>query len=81
MSGLPRFERSSAVVKLLADHLQGALPIIASGGVMTPETAVAKMDAGATLVQIYSGFIYSGPALVSSAAQAIADWRVMHPAA
>ena len=81
LSGLPLFERSTAVVKLLADHLQGALPIIASGGVMSPETAVAKMDAGAKLVQIYSGFIYSGPGLVASAAKAIADWRVMHPEA
>ena len=81
LSGLPLFERSTAVVKLLANHLQGALPIIASGGVMSPETAVAKMDAGAKLVQIYSGFIYSGPGLVSSAAKAISDWRVMHPEA
>ena len=81
LSGLPLFERSTAVVKLLAEHLQGELPIIASGGVMSPEAAVAKMDAGASLVQIYSGFIYSGPGLVASAAKAVAEWRVMHPAA
>ena len=41
---------------------------------MTPEDAVAKMEAGASLVQLYTGFIYSGPALIASA-EAIADWR------
>jgi dihydroorotate dehydrogenase len=41
------------------------LPIIAAGGIMSAEDAVAKMDAGASLVQIYSGFIYQGPKLVN----------------
>lgn len=75
LSGRPLFERSTAVVRVLSDHLKGTLPIIASGGVMTPEDAVAKMEAGASLVQLYTGFIYSGPALIASAAEAIADWR------
>lgn len=75
LSGLPLFERSTEVVRLLSEHLKGELPIIASGGVMSAQHAVAKMQAGASLVQIYSGFIYSGPALVSAAAEAIARWK------
>lgn len=74
LSGLPLFERSTEVVRILAEHTRGALPIIASGGVMSAQLAVEKMKAGASLVQIYSGFIYSGPALISEAAQAIAEW-------
>lgn len=71
LSGKPLFARSTEVVRLLSDHLQGALPIIAVGGVMTPEDAVAKMEAGASLVQLYTGFIYSGPALIAACAEAI----------
>ena len=75
LSGRPLFERSTEVVQLLNDHLKGELAIIATGGVMTPEMAVAKMQAGANLVQIYTGFIYSGPALIQTASDAIAQWR------
>ncbi len=74
LSGLPLFEQSTHVVQVLSDHLKGELPIIASGGVMSAELAVEKMKAGASLVQIYSGFIYRGPVLISEAAQAIKDW-------
>lgn len=42
---------------------------------MTPEHAVAKMEAGASLVQLYTGFIYYGPELIQTASDAIADWR------
>lgn len=75
LSGKPLFERSTEVVRILSDHLKRALPIIASGGVMSAEDAVAKMEAGASLVQLYTGFIYSGPQLICDAANAIADWR------
>ncbi len=75
LSGRPLFERSTAVVQVLSDHLKGTLPIIASGGVMTPEHAVAKMEAGASLVQLYTGFIYYGPELIQTASDAIAQWR------
>ena len=71
LSGKPLFERSTEVVRILADHLKGELPIIAVGGVMTAEDAVAKMEAGASLVQLYTGFIYSGPALIAACAEAI----------
>ena len=71
LSGKPLFERSTEVVRILADHLKDELPIIAVGGVMTAEDAVAKMEAGASLVQLYTGFIYSGPALIAACAEAI----------
>jgi len=71
LSGQPVFERSTAVLKKLADALAGEVPIIGVGGIMSGDDAVAKIDAGASLVQLYSGFIYRGPALIAEAAQAI----------
>lgn len=65
LSGNPLFEKSTAVVRTLAQALAGELPIIAAGGITTGERARAKLEAGAALVQIYSGLIYRGPALVS----------------
>ena len=65
LSGRPVFEKSTAVVERLAKHLNGKLPIIACGGVFSAADARRKLDAGADLVQIYSGLIYRGPALVS----------------
>lgn len=65
LSGAPLFEAASEVVRELAAHLNGALPIIAAGGIMNGAQARAKIDAGASLVQIYSGLIYRGPALVA----------------
>jgi dihydroorotate dehydrogenase len=73
LSGAPVFERSTAVLKKLAGHLQGEVPIIGVGGIMQGGDAVAKLDAGASLVQLYSGFIYRGPELVGEVARAIAE--------
>src|SRR6266581_2342070 len=64
LSGAPLFERATAVVASLARCLDGALPIIAAGGVSDGAKARAKLDAGARLVQIYTGLIYRGPQLV-----------------
>ena len=61
LSGAPVFERSTTVLKKLASHLAGEVPIIGVGGIMKGADAVAKLDAGASLVQLYSGFIYRGP--------------------
>ena len=68
LSGAPLTVRALEVVRYLARHTD--LPIIGSGGVMTPDDAVALRDAGASLVQVYTGFIYSGPALVRGIARA-----------
>ena len=75
LSGAPVFERSTAVLKKLAGHLKGEVPIIGVGGIMQGAEAVAKLDAGASLVQLYSGFIYRGPDLVGDVARAIAERR------
>lgn len=64
LSGNPLFEKSTAIIRVLAHALGGEIPIIAAGGVTTGARASAKLDAGASLVQIYSGLIYRGPALV-----------------
>lgn len=68
LSGAPLTLRAREVVAYLSRHTK--LPIIGSGGVMTPSDAVALRDAGASLVQVYTGFIYSGPALVRGIARA-----------
>ncbi|SFU80093.1 dihydroorotate oxidase A [Nitrosomonas eutropha] len=65
LSGTPLTERSTAVIRQLATHLQQAIPIIGAGGIMSPLNAQAKIEAGASLVQVYSGLIYHGPNLVS----------------
>ncbi|WP_341675076.1 quinone-dependent dihydroorotate dehydrogenase [Niveibacterium sp. SC-1] len=70
LSGGPLTHRATQVVRDLATALAGELPIIAVGGVLTGEDARAKLDAGAALVQIYSGFIYAGPPLVREAIEA-----------
>ncbi len=75
LSGKPLFERSTEVVDLLARHLKGELPIIAVGGIIRADDAVAKMQAGASLVQLYTGFIYTGPELIAQCARAIDAWK------
>ena len=52
-----------------------SVPVIASGGVMSGDDAVVKMQAGASLVQLYSGFVYRGPELVTECVEAVARWR------
>ncbi|PWW15130.1 MULTISPECIES: quinone-dependent dihydroorotate dehydrogenase [Pseudidiomarina] len=64
LSGKVLFDASTAVVKQLAEHLQGKLPIIAVGGIDSAAAAQAKLAAGASLVQVYTGFIYHGPQLI-----------------
>lgn len=70
LSGRPLLERSTEVVLQLASRLQGTLPIIACGGIFAAADAQAKLAAGASLVQIYTGFIYRGPALVREIVEA-----------
>ena len=70
LSGAPLFEKSTAVIRSLAKALAGELPIIAAGGITSGERALAKLDAGAKLVQIYSGLIYKGPQLVTECIEA-----------
>ncbi|WP_416191419.1 quinone-dependent dihydroorotate dehydrogenase [Neisseria sp. CCUG12390] len=71
LSGLPVREKSDQVLKLLAGHIDGALPIIGVGGIMEGRDAAEKIRLGATAVQIYSGLIYKGPALIKECVAAI----------
>ena len=71
LSGEPVFELSNKVIRALKSELGDTLPIIGVGGIFSGNDAVAKMHAGASLVQVYSGLIYRGPALVREAALAI----------
>ena len=70
LSGAPLFDKSTAVIGSLAKALGGELPIIAAGGITSGARARAKIDAGATLVQIYSGLIFRGPELVGECIRA-----------
>ncbi|NWL75675.1 quinone-dependent dihydroorotate dehydrogenase [Pseudomonas taiwanensis] len=72
LSGAPVRDKSTQTVKVLAGELGGRLPIIAVGGITEGRHAAEKIAAGASLVQIYSGFIYKGPALIREAVDAIA---------
>ncbi len=71
LSGAPVFELSNTVIRGLKAELGDALPIIGVGGILSGAHAKAKMDAGASLVQLYSGLIYQGPALVRECAAAL----------
>ncbi|OZA07960.1 MAG: dihydroorotate dehydrogenase (quinone), partial [Methylotenera sp. 17-45-7] len=64
LSGAPVRDKSTKVIQLLSQRLQGALPIIGVGGILDGADAVEKIAAGASLVQVYSGLIYKGPKLV-----------------
>ncbi|AJC17447.1 quinone-dependent dihydroorotate dehydrogenase [Pandoraea sputorum] len=71
LSGRPVFDASNRVIRALAAELGGALPIIGVGGILSGADAQAKLDAGASLVQVYSGLIYRGPELVRECVQAL----------
>ena len=72
LSGWPVRERATEVVGKLAKELNGALPIIGVGGIASGADACDKINAGASLVQVYTGFIYHGPSLIAEAAEALA---------
>ncbi|WP_394753438.1 quinone-dependent dihydroorotate dehydrogenase [Crenothrix sp.] len=65
LSGAPVKDQATFVVRELARHLNGKIPIIAAGGILNADDAQEKLHAGASLVQVYSGLIYRGPQLIS----------------
>jgi dihydroorotate dehydrogenase len=71
LSGAPLLEPSNRAIRVLRAELGSAVPIIGVGGVLSGADACAKLDAGADLVQIYTGLIYKGPALVNECARAL----------
>lgn len=72
LSGRPVFARSTDVLSALARRLEGRVPLIGVGGILSGADARAKITAGASLVQVYTGFIYRGPSLIAEARRAIA---------
>ena len=66
LSGKPLTKRSTEVIRFLSEKSNKAFPIIGVGGIHTVEDAIEKLEAGASLIQLYTGFIYEGPALVKS---------------
>jgi dihydroorotate dehydrogenase len=71
LSGAPLFRRSTEVIRYLHQKSGGAFPIIGVGGISSPEEALEKLRAGASLVQLYTGFIYEGPGIAKKINQAI----------
>ena len=66
MSGKPLRNRSTEVIRFLSEKSNKAFPIIGVGGIHSPEDAIEKLEAGASLIQLYTGFIYEGPALIKA---------------
>lgn len=66
LSGKPLTKRSTEVIRFLSEKSNKAFPIIGVGGIHTAEDAIEKLEAGASLIQLYTGFIYEGPALVKA---------------
>ncbi|TAK66767.1 MAG: quinone-dependent dihydroorotate dehydrogenase [Betaproteobacteria bacterium] len=73
LSGAPLGATSTEIIRKLARLLEGKLPIIGAGGVMSADDARAKLRAGASLVQIYTGFIYRGPELIGEILRAVSE--------
>lgn len=71
LSGKPVKARSTEVIKYLHTQSNGAFPIIGVGGIQTSQDAIDKLEAGASLVQVYTGFIYEGPAMVKNICKGI----------
>ncbi|HSJ12189.1 MAG TPA: hypothetical protein VK916_05855, partial [Gillisia sp.] len=66
LSGNPLKNRSTEVIRFLSENSNKAFPIIGVGGIHSPEDAIEKLEAGASLVQLYTGFIYEGPGLIKA---------------
>ena len=71
LSGKPISERSNEVIRYISEKSKGSIPIIGVGGIHSAQDAIDKINAGADLVQIYTGFIYEGPSLVRSINKAL----------
>ena len=73
LSGKPLTKRATEVIRFLAENSNKSFPIIGVGGIHTPEDAIEKLEAGASLIQLYTGFIYEGPALIKKINKAILE--------
>ncbi|MEZ4884991.1 MAG: quinone-dependent dihydroorotate dehydrogenase [Chitinophagales bacterium] len=73
LSGQPLAKRSTEVIRYLSEKSNRAFPIIAVGGIYTPQDAAEKLDAGASLLQVYTGLIYEGPGMIRAINKGIMD--------
>ena len=71
LSGAPLRERSTEIVSYISKATGGTIPVIASGGIFTGHDAAEKLDAGASLVQVWTGFVYEGPGIVKNICKAL----------
>ncbi len=75
LSGKAVRSRSTEVIRFLHENSNGAFPIIGVGGINTAQDAIDKLKAGASLVQVYTGFIYEGPGMIKKINKGIARWK------
>lgn len=71
LSGSPLRVRSEAVLREVVKRVEGRIPVVSVGGIMSPEDAKRRLDMGATLVQVYTGLVYAGPRLVQKIIRAV----------
>ena len=71
ISGQPLRQRSTEVIRFIYEQTQGSLPIIGVGGIFSPEDAWEKITAGASLLQLYTGWIYGGPWCIPTIGQGL----------
>jgi dihydroorotate dehydrogenase len=76
ISGAPLTKRAIEVVRRIHERSKGTYPIIGVGGLMTPEDVRAMLDAGATLVQVYTGYVYNGASFPSDICRSLIDESV-----
>ena len=75
LSGLPVKQRSTEIVQYLSQQTSGKIPIISSGGIFTGADAKEKLDAGASLVQVWTGFVYEGPSIVKNICEYLSEQK------
>lgn len=78
LSGTPLKNRATEIIRYIHQKTNGQLPIIGVGGIMSKEDAQEKLDAGASLIQIYTGFVYQGPGLIKNITSLIANDEAHH---
>jgi dihydroorotate dehydrogenase len=71
LSGQPLKEKSNPIIRHIHAKTKGSIPIIASGGIFTGDDALEKIAAGASLIQVWTGFIYEGPGIVKKIAKTL----------
>jgi len=79
LSGAPLTNRSTEIIRYISGQSNHEIPIVGVGGIMTPEDALEKLEAGASLIQIYTGFIYNGPGFVRKINKTIHARRIKQP--